>query len=56
MNKILKSRTFWTIVVMFLIGGFEAISGLIPDVFVTPALGILGILATYFKLNPSQEY
>jgi len=27
----LKSRTVWTIVVMFLIGGVEAINGMIPE-------------------------
>lgn len=54
--KALRSRTFWTIVMMFLIGGTEAISGLVPDELTTPILFVLGALATYFKLRPSQKY
>ena len=56
MKKILTSRTNWTIAVMFLIGGFEAISTFIPDPIFTPLMGALGVAAMYFKLNPSQEY
>lgn len=56
MKKILYSRTNWTILVMFLIGGITAISESIP-VQALPALqGLLGILAIYFKVNPSQTY
>ena len=55
-QKALKSRTVWTIAVMFLIGGVEAISTFIPEGLSTVLLGALGLLATYFKLNPSQEY
>lgn len=56
MQKILKSRTTWTIAVMFLVGGIEAIAQFIPDSLETAVLGGLSILAIYFKLNPSQEY
>ena len=55
-KKALKSRTVWTIVLMFVIGGIEAISSFIPEAVVTPLLGFLGFLAVYFKLNPSQRY
>ena len=56
MEKILRSRTVWTVVLMFLIGGFESIGGLIPGGFTTAILGGLGLLATYFKMSPSQSY
>lgn len=59
MNKItqaLQSRTFWTLVVMFLIGGVQAITAVIPAGWETPIMGVLGILAAYFHVNPSQNY
>ena len=59
MNKLtqaLTSRTVWVIVVMFLIGGVEAIAGVIPDNVETMILFFLGALAGYFKVNPSQDY
>lgn len=59
MNKIilaLQSRTFWTIVGMFLIGGVNAIASFIPPSLETPIMGGLALLATYFHINPSQKY
>ena len=56
MLKALTSRTVWTVVVMFLIGGTEAIAFIIPDQAESYILGFLGALAVYFKLNPSQRY
>jgi hypothetical protein len=44
------------IVIMFLIGGIEAIGGMVPAGFTTPVLAVLGGLAAYFKVNPSQTY
>lgn len=52
----LKSRTFWTVVVMFIIGGTNAIASFIPAGFETPLMAVLGLVATYFHLNPSQNY
>jgi hypothetical protein len=54
--KALKSRTNWTIALMFLIGGVEAVTSLVPEPVTTPILFVLGLLAAYFKMNPSQEY
>ena len=56
MKKILTSRTNWTIAVMFLVGGIEAVASFIPNDLETLVLGSLGLLAMYFKLNPSQDY
>lgn len=52
----LKSRTVWTVVAMFVIGGFGAISSLIPAGDMVYVQGVLSLLAVYFKLNPSQNY
>lgn len=54
--KALRSRTVWTIIIMFIIGGTEAVTGLIPESVTAPVLFVLGLLATYFKLSPSQRY
>jgi hypothetical protein len=54
--KILKSRTVWTIVIMFILGGVQAIQGsLEPQLFLF-IQGALTLLAGYFKVNPSQSY
>lgn len=54
--SIFKSRTFWTVVAMFFIGGLNAIVQVIPPDFQTVAMAVLGILATYFHVNPTQAY
>ena len=54
--KALTSRTAWTIVIMFIIGGVHAVTSFIPANLVTPIEGVLSFLAIYFKVNPSQEY
>lgn len=51
-----KSRTFWTVVVMFLVGGVQAVQSMIPAHDVVFVEGVLGLMATYFHLNPSQNY
>jgi len=56
MKKILKSRTVWVIAFMFIMGGFQAIEvTMTPQVFLF-VQGGLSLLATYFKINPSQDY
>lgn len=55
-QKLLKSRTTWVVVVAFLVGGIEAISGFIPTAFLPYVTGFLGLLTLYFKQNPSQNY
>ena len=54
--KFIKSKTNWTIAIMFLVGGVEAIAQFIPEAIETPLLGVLAALAFMFKMNPSQEY
>ena len=55
MNKIitsLRSRTVWTVVLMFLVGGIESIAQFIPDNIETLILALLGVAAGYFRMNP----
>lgn len=54
--KLIRSRTVWVIVLMFLVGGTSAVEGYIPAGYLTLIQGILGVLAIYFRLNPSQSY
>lgn len=54
--SIFKSRTFWTIVVMFLTGGVNAIVEFIPSEIQAVVMAGLAALASYFHVNPSQRY
>lgn len=54
--SILYSRTFWTIVAMFIVGGGNAILPIIPPAASTILSAFLGIVAVYFHTNPSQNY
>lgn len=59
MNKIiqaLKSRTVWVLVFTFVFNGFDAISGALSPEVVLVVNAFLGMLATYFKIHPSQDY
>ena len=58
MNKLLllaRSRTFWTIAVMFAVGGVDEIRDFIPDNIETPLLGVLAAAAAYFRANAKPE-
>ena len=52
----LKSRTFWTLVALFIINGINGIHNQIPPVLVGFIDLALSALATYFHVNPSQNY
>ena len=54
--QLIKSRTFWTLVVMFLTNGVASMVGHVPEAYTLTANFILSALAMYFKLNPSQTY
>lgn len=53
---ILKSRTFWTLVAMFIVGGTNAIVAYLPAGLEPVVMAALGVLATYFHITPSQNY
>jgi hypothetical protein len=48
----LKSRTVWTIVVLFIINGVTGIQDSIPANIMDILNPILGLLAIYFRINP----
>lgn len=59
MNKLilaLQSRTVWTVVGMFVIGGLNAIVPVIPGDLAGLLNALLAGLAIYFHVNPSQNY
>jgi len=53
--KILKSRTVWTIVILFVINGVEGIREFIPADALPLIDGVLSILAVYFRIKPKQD-
>lgn len=56
LTQILKSRTFWTIAILFVINGLNGVHSMIPSTVVPYLDGALALLATYFHVNPSQNY
>lgn len=55
MKKILmalKSRTVWTVVVLFLVSGVQGIQDLLPASAVVPIQGLLTFLVAYFRVTP----
>lgn len=54
--SIFYSRTFWTILAMFIVGGGNALVPVLPAAVQTIAMALLGLLATYFHINPQQSY
>lgn len=51
--NLLKSRTFWTIVALFVINGVGGVREYIPINLLPIIDGVLGILAIYFaKVKP----
>ena len=55
LNLALRSKTVWTIIVLFLINGVAGIRGYIPSDWLPLIDGVLGLLAIYFRINPQAE-
>ena len=55
-KQALTSRTVWTLVVLFVINGVTGIHDLLPATWLPVVDGLLGLLAVYFKVTPSQTY
>jgi hypothetical protein len=47
--NLLKSRTFWTSILLFLFNGFAAISGSVPSEYSVPINFVLGALVIRFS-------
>lgn len=56
MFKFLKSRTTWTVIVMFLVGGIEAISSYFSPAVLTLLEGLLGAAAIYFRVDQRVDF
>lgn len=56
LSKLLKSRQFWTIVVLFVVNGVGGVREFVPAE-VLPALNaLLGVLTVYFRVKPVQKF
>ncbi len=53
--SLLKSKTFWTIVLMFVTNGLAAISATIPPFFLILINALLSSLASYFHLDTAKS-
>lgn len=53
---IFKSRTVWTIIVLFVINGVTGIREFIPILWLPAIDGILAILAIYFRAKPKVKF
>lgn len=54
--NLIKSRTFWTIVALFVINGVGGIKEFIPDGFLPVVDAILGLLMIYFAKVAPKVY
>lgn len=54
--KALTSRTVWTIIASLVLTGFQQFQPFMDANTYMVVSGILGLMATYFKVNPSQKY
>lgn len=55
-KSLLKSRQFWTIVVIFVVNGFASIKEMIPAGWLIWVDALLGVLAVYFRVYPRQGF
>jgi hypothetical protein len=49
--SLLKSKTFWSAVLLFLFNGFNAVSGSVPSAYSVPINFVLTALIGYFHLS-----
>jgi len=55
-GSIFKSKTVWMVVLMFLTSGIDGIREYIPVAFQPLLTALLGLLAVYFRVNPTQKF
>jgi hypothetical protein len=53
--SLLRSKTFWTIVLMFIMNGFQAISSDLNPSFVLIANALLTAISSYFHLETGKS-
>lgn len=54
--SLLRSRTFWSIVALFVISGTNGIMGMIPENSVVYVQFLLSALASYFHLDTAKTF
>lgn len=54
--KLLKSRQFWTIVLLFIVNGIEGVKEFMPANALPIINSILGLLSVYFRVSPKQNF
>lgn len=52
----LKSRTVWGVIFLFLLGGFEKIVGFMPTELYLLITAILAAATAYFRVKPKQAF
>lgn len=55
-QSLLKSRQFWTIIILFIINGIAGIRENIPDGAMAYIDSILGLLIIWFRISPKQDF
>lgn len=53
--SLIRSRTFWTLVFMFLANGFLAISGELDPTFVMVVNAMFSVIASYFHIQTGKS-
>ena len=54
--QLLQSKTFWMIVLMVTVSVVQNLKKFFDPVIFTAITSGLGVLASYFKITPSQDY
>lgn len=53
--SILKSRTVWTFVALFIFNGLQGTQIMVPVEYLGIVNGLLSLLGIYFRANPVQK-
>lgn len=56
MYSFFKSRTVWTLIATMAVVDGNMLLPLLPQSVEATAVVLLGLLASYFHVNPSQQY
>ena len=54
--NVFKSRTVWTIIVLFVINGVSGVHDLIPSVALPFVDAVIGLAGIYFRVNPNATF
>lgn len=55
-TKLIKSRQFWTLAVLFVVNGVTGIRDLIGPEWMAPLDALLGFLIILFRIKPRQDF